>query len=127
MAKKSPRAVRDFAVTDLDAIKTHLKLRSNDTSQDDNLEEWIAAAKGKADRYCNNKFEEEDENGNKYTAIPEEVETWIKMYVGWCYARRTGNVKQESVTGLGAVTWKDQEEYDTIAHLRLHPGFGYFI
>jgi hypothetical protein len=123
MAFKTPTAIRDRSITDLDLVKSHLRIESTNTTWDTILEMYLKAVKEKADYYCQNPF---ISNGEEQD-IPAGVELWILQQTAQLFGQPEGNISRSSIDGHLTTEFiiNDYDlDYRGLKPYRLEVGFG---
>lgn len=121
-------AVADRLELDLAEMKRYLGIAEDDTSQDEDIQSALDAAKDDADGFLNNPFTEttvDEETGEETVTplpIPAAVKQWVKRRVARYIDRRVEGVQIETVSGIGTVHW-GPDEYQGLLPYRMNPGF----
>ena len=102
-------AVSDRLDITIEEAKAYFRVDSD--VEDEVIVGCLAAAKAAADAYLQNPFV--DSEGN-VLPIPASVKMWVLKRAHHHYTQRVGGVSNESVSGIGSVSYRD----DAFAELR---------
>uniref|UniRef100_A0A7C2W724 Phage gp6-like head-tail connector protein n=2 Tax=Thermorudis TaxID=1649508 RepID=A0A7C2W724_9BACT len=110
-------AVKDRLTVTLEEAKAWLRI--DDDADDTLIVSLIEAAKEAADAYLDNPFT--DASGSP-VPIPAAVKTWVLQRVARLYQRRIEGVTAEQVSGVGSVTY-GEDDFSLLWPYRRIPGF----
>ena len=102
-------AVADRLEIPLEEAKAYLRVDGE--LEDAVIMDCVAAAKSEADVYLQNPFVDA---GGEALPIPPALKMWVLKRAHYHYTQRVGSVSNESVSGIGSVSYRD----DAFAELR---------
>lgn len=109
-------AVKERSLIDLAAAKKHLRVKSD--AFDVIIQNYLDAAKDKADDFCNNAFVDAD---GVALPIPGNVENFVLTLVGRLFDNPDNGLQMDQTAGVGNLNWGDID-YSMIEGKRLNPG-----
>lgn len=89
--------------TEVEVLREYLR---SDPADDMIVDLIYETTKGKADDYLNNDFVDSD---GLPLPIPSSIKFWVIQMVGRHYNRRANGLGSENESGLGSLTWKEEE------------------
>lgn len=97
----------------LEEARAYFRTNGNNDVEDDVISLCVDAAKSEADAYLQNDFADKDGNP---LSIPMAIKMWVLKRAHYHYVQRVGGLSNESVSGIGSVSYRD----DMFAELRAY-------